>query len=104
MPQPLRIDRLARGTGRDVVAASRLLQNVSRVPRDHELLVGRDHPGRYTARRRAEPRPVGLVGESIQVEAEPRGVAADTFAQTHAVLADAAREDDGVEAAQRCGE
>src|SRR5579872_4966732 len=47
------------------------------VPRDHQLLVGGDHPGGHAAARGADARAPGVVGRPVQLQAEPGGAAAD---------------------------
>src|SRR5215831_12462815 len=74
------------------------------MPRDHQLLVGRDDEGRNLAARCADARRAVAVGFAIELDSEPRGVAAYSFPQARAVLADAGREHDRLEAAQRGGE
>src|SRR5262249_35047263 len=61
------------------LAPSARRQNAACVPRNHELLVGRDHPGGHTARRGADSRPVGFVGALIEFDAEPGGVPTHTL-------------------------
>ena len=51
-----------------------------RVARDHQLLVGRDHPRRHPARRRADARAAVGVGRGVELDAEPGRVAADALA------------------------
>src|SRR5512144_2588601 len=74
------------------------------VARDHQLLVGGDDPRRYRALRRRYARAVRAVRGAVELDAEPRGIAADALAQAPAVLADARGEDDRVEPAERGGE
>src|SRR4030095_17171070 len=79
-------------------------QHPTRMPRDHELFVGRNHPRRDATRRRADPTWTAIICLGIELHAEPGGVAAHALAQTAAVLADAGREYDRAQAAQRGGE
>ena len=63
--------------------------------RDHQLLVGRDHPDGDAAPIGGDARPACLVGRGIELDAQPRGVAAHRRADRGGVLADAGGEDDG---------
>src|SRR5260221_13370531 len=72
--------------------------------RDHQLLVSRDGPGGDPAFGRADPGGAGIVRRIIELQTEPCRRAADRTADRRAVLADAGREDDRVEAAERGGE
>ena len=71
---------------------------------DHQLLVGRNHPGAHTAARRTDARAARRVGSRVEVDAEPRAVAAHALADRRGVLADSCCEDQSVEPAERAGE
>src|SRR5262245_7108214 len=70
------------------------------VPRDHELLVGRDHPRRHAAARRADSRAALRVRAAVELHAEPRGRGAAPLADLGRALADAGREHECVDAAE----
>ena len=76
----------------------------ARVARDHQFFVGRDHPGGDATLRGRNARAARVVGGAVELDAEPRGVAADALPQPSAVLADARGEHDRVEPAERRGE
>ena len=67
-----------------------------RVPGDHQLFVGREDPGRDTARSGADARSAAAIRLGIHVNAEPRGIAAHTLPNRCAVLSDAGGEDQRV--------
>ena len=76
------------GSGR--VAPRR--EQLARVARDHQLLVGRDHPRGGTRLLAVLMRgPPGARSPRVELDAEPRGVAADALAHRRGVLADAGR-------------
>ncbi len=74
------------------------------VPRDHQLLVGRDHPGLDLGAGAADHRPARGVGLGVEVEAEPGEIATDPFTDDRRMLADAGGEDDAVDAAHGSGQ
>ena len=76
-------------------------QQRASVARDHQLLVGVDHPRRDPAPRGADARAARGVGRRVELHAEPAGIAADALADLGRVLADAGGEDDGVEPPER---
>ena len=69
------------------------------VPRDHQFLVGRDHPGRHAAAGAEMRGPLARVGVAIELDAEPRRGLADPLADLRRVLADAGGEHQPVDAA-----
>ncbi len=71
------------------------------VARDHQLLVGRNHPYWNAAACRADARPGGLIGGRIELDPEPGGIAANALADRCCVFADAAGEHQRIEAAER---
>src|SRR5262249_23191766 len=74
-----------------------------RVPRNHALLVGRNHPGREARTGVRNARSVPRVGSRIELEPEPGQPLADQAPDERGVLADAARKDKTVDAAHgRC--
>src|SRR5213592_3634950 len=79
-------------------------EQLARVARDHQLFVGRNDPRGNTARVGADPYCVTGVRVGIELNAEPRRVAAYTFANRPAVLADPRGEDNGVQTAERSGQ
>src|SRR5207237_4112808 len=79
-------------------------EQLARVARDHQLFVGRNDPRRNAARVGADPYCITRVRVTVQLDADPRCVAADTFAKRVAVLSDSRGEDDGVQTAERGGE
>jgi hypothetical protein len=72
--------------------------------RDHQLFVGRNHPGRHAACRAADARRIASVRARVEFDAQPGRIATDPFAERSAVLPDPGREDDRVESAKRRGE
>src|SRR5437667_8306714 len=86
-------DGLARGAGA-----------AQGVTGDHELLVRRDHPRGGTATGSADAGATALVGCGVEFDAKPRGVVTHAGPDRHGVLADPAREHEGVEPAERGGE
>src|SRR5215212_8745457 len=75
-----------------------------RVPRDHQLLVGRDYPRRDLASRRGDSRAAAVVRLGVEFYAEPARSLADARAYLGRVLANACGEDQPVHAAQHGGQ
>src|SRR5262245_23333169 len=74
------------------------------VARDHQFLVGPDHPPRDPAAAGRDPRGVPAVGLAIELDAEPRACLADPLANLRGVLADPGGEHQRVDAAHHRGE
>src|SRR5688572_1143085 len=81
-----------------------LSQDRARMARDHELLIGWDHPGRDAARFGGDAWPVRCVRFRVELDAEPSCLAAHALADCDGALANAGGEDDRVQAAERRGE
>src|SRR5262249_12787861 len=79
----------------------RTLDYLLRLPRDHQLLVRRNHPRRHPAARSADARPAFLVCRAVELHPQPCGIAADPFTNGRAVLSDTGCEHQGVQAAER---
>src|SRR5262249_53285005 len=78
-------------------------EDALRVARDHELLVGRNHPGTHMAVRRADPGATGNISLSVQRDPKPSRVVADTLANRRRILTDASCKHERVEPAERSG-
>src|SRR4029453_5559332 len=79
-------------------------QQLAGMARDHQLFVGRDHPGGHGAPRVGNARPPGGVPPRVDLDAEPGGGRADARADLRGVLADAGGEDQRVDAAEHSGQ
>src|SRR4030095_12843290 len=94
MPTTSALRSLSAGRGISIVIFSFLssrAKHALRMLRDHQFLVGRNHPRRDTAARSADARAVAAVGMRVQRDAKPSRVSADALAQPGAVLAHAGR-------------
>src|SRR5205814_421466 len=78
--------------------------NRAGVARDHQVLVGRDHPDRAGAYVGTDDRVMAGVPLEIEADAEMLESGAHFPAHWRGVLADPAREDEGVDPAQDRGE
>ena len=76
----------------------------ARVPGDHQLFVGRNHPADTRLPAREIRGPVAGVGVLVELDAEPGRGLADAPADLGGVLADAGGEHEAVDAAQHRGE
>src|SRR5213080_2511095 len=79
-------------------------ENRAGVARDHQVLVGRDHPDRAGAFIGTDDRVMAGVPLGIEADAEMLESGAHFPAHWRGVLADPAREDEGVDPAQDRGE
>ena len=77
------------------------VQQCPDMARDHQILVGRDHPGRNPAIGLCDARTAGRIGVVVERDAEPGGVPADPATDLGSVFADARGEDQRVKAAER---
>src|SRR3954453_422174 len=69
----------------------------NRVPRNDQVLVGRDDMSRDTAAPRGEAARVGGIGDRVEFDAQPRAGFADHGPYRRRVLADAGSEDQAVQ-------
>src|SRR5438105_2029698 len=74
------------------------------MPRDHELLVGRKSPDRHPTMLPADAGAAGGIRGSVDLEPEPCRLRAYPRPDFGRMLADAAGEDERVEATERGGE
>src|SRR6185503_18607156 len=75
-------------------APSTAREEAPRMPRDHQLFVGRDYPRGGAACGGADARAVPVVRVLVQLDAQPGGVPADARAHDRIALADTRREHD----------
>src|SRR5262245_22098496 len=71
---------------------------------DHQLFIRGDNPGADAAVRTADARAAAVIGRRIQLQPEPGSITADTAPDGGGILADAAGEHEGVEAAECRGQ
>src|SRR5687767_1103302 len=71
-----------------------------RVARDHEFFVRRNHPCCHPAALRTDAWAALLVRGAIELDSDPCSVAADSFPDCRAVLADSGGENQRIEPAQ----
>jgi hypothetical protein len=68
--------------------------------RDHQILIGWDHPGADAARRASDAWAARHIRPGVKLDTEPRRPLADPAPDLDRMLADAGREDERVEAAR----
>src|SRR5713226_4873717 len=88
----------------DSSSRSLSIEQMARMPRDHQVLVGRYDPGRHGGAGARDPRATFGISLLVQGDAKPMRLPAGTRPYLGRVLADARSEDERIEPAERCGE
>ena len=88
----------------DSSSRSLAIEQMARMPRDHQVLVGRYDPGRHGGAGARDPRATFGISLLVQGDAKPMRLPAGTRPYLGRVLADARSEDERIESAERCGE
>src|SRR5215475_9666142 len=86
------------------VLVSPLIDQSPGVACDHQVLVGRDHPGGGRGVRDRKARTAFGIRLFVENDAEPTRVATDAGADLGGMLADPGSENERIDTAERCGE